>query len=1100
MAFGWVVFLVLLCLFVFWHRVFNEGASVSVTPGTTITEDIPLPDLKGSDQLSVASDRTLSVNGQLKVNNSLIFDPSDPPENPVVGQVYYDKNTNAPMYYDGTRFVAVASKQDVEATKPQVTVVDTKAAGTVTVDVPDDIAQTSQPNNFTSNNTFMKGLEVDGFTALQSTSISSLILSQPLSVASGGTGVSSLAAGGILIGGGSGPITSLTAGSTGLCLMSTSGTPSFQTCPSGGTPNAVTSTSGTAGRLAKFGASNTIVDSLLSDNGSSVSVAGNLSLGAYNLQLGNNGFGTTLNTTTLSANRTVALPDASGTICLQGSTSCGFVTGTPAKFIQNQNASAQATSTYWIAGVGRADGGLLGPSFDTATNGLLSIGGTANSIALMDDTTINGVATVVTNSSSVNTPSLKVEQSGSGDSTIELKDSSGSSFYVGMDRSAGGVFRIGSSTAARTTSAVAQVSAGGSGFQNVDSQIIARKVVTGPADAGTLSSIYVYLRTIDNATPGLKVALYAHDAANNRPGTLVAATQTAATGAVGWNAVPLSAPVSASTTYWIAVNIEGDTTGLGFDYCGCGVDSTTTYPRPFSSAWPTTHGAPNNSLTDYEWSMYMTVAAGAVNDTFAGAKLFSMTATGSVVLQNGVDTASGFQVQDAAGTVVFNVDTTSGKTSVKGLSVADSLQMSNNGFGMTLNTTSLTADRSIVLPNESGTMCLQGSANCGFVAGDATNFIQNQFSGSQASSNFWISGEGRAGRFLANELQGHYIDAIEGSGDALVIGSSHATSVLLGHYGKSIVSAGQFTASQGIVVTDLGLTLQGSTGSYTTPLGYSLSTMINIPNYTVPDFSSILAFGLPSTSSASARGLLIADARTAVHQPTIGVLSPNEQDIFGLSWDGSDGVARLKTLGSSVGIRLSTNDVAQFQGSQIYLNQSTQVTGGLQVNGNSIFTPTSDSSDIFKIQGADTSAVLLRADSVGNKIVVRTLDVTYNLTVGGDVAFSGHLKSGGNNPTRVVGPAACTSPTVTVSGTDTAGIITVTAGTGCSSGGAIMAVTFANAFAAAPKISLTPATASAAALPAYVDYSQVTSSSFDIASSTPLSDGVQYRWYYHVIE
>ena len=201
-----------------------------------------------------------------------------------------------------------------------------------------------------------------------------------------------------------------------------------------------------------------------------------------------------------------------------------------------------------------------------------------------------------------------------------------------------------------------------------------------------------------------------------------------------------------------------------------------------------------------------------------------------------------------------------------------------------------------------------------------------------------------------------------------------------------------------------------------------------------------------------------------------------------------------------MGIRLSTNDVAQFQGSQIYLNQSTQVTGGLQVNGNSIFTPTSDSSDIFKIQGADTSAVLLRADSVGNKIVVRTLDVTYNLTVGGDVAFSGHLKSGGNNPTRVVGPAACTSPTVTVSGTDTAGIITVTAGTGCSSGGAIMAVTFANAFAAAPKISLTPATASAAALPAYVDYSQVTSSSFDIASSTPLSDGVQYRWYYHVIE
>ena len=63
-----------------------------------------------------------------------------------------------------------------------------------------------------------------------------------------------------------------------------------------------------------------------------------------------------------------------------------------------------------------------------------------------------------------------------------------------------------------------------------------------------------------------------------------------------------------------------------------------------------------------------------------------------------------------------------------------------------------------------------------------------------------------------------------------------------------------------------------------------------------------------------------------------------------------------------------------------------------------------------------------------------------------------------------------------------------------------MAVSFANAFAAPPKVTLTPATASAAGLPTYVDYSQVTNASFDITSSTPLSDGVQYRWYYHAIE
>lgn len=1104
LVYGWVAFLVLLCLFVVWHKVTNEDAQLSTQANEQIEAgEIIMPDLNVADDglATSAKDKTLEVNGQLKVNNSLVFDPSDPPTDPIRGQVYYDKTSNVPMYYDGERFVAVATTQDVEeATRPIVQVAEPDTRD-VSVEVPADIAQTGKSNTFTQDNLFMQDLSVSGFTALQSTSIASLVLSQPLGVASGGTGASSFASGSVVVGNGSGALSSVSAGSTGLCLMSTSSGPSFQTCPSGAsTPNAVTSTSNTSGNLARFGAGNTLIDSLLSDNGSEVSVAGNLNLGAHNLQLGNNGFGMTLNTTTLSANRTISLPNESGTVCLQNSSACGFVTGTPANFIQNQNVGAQAGSNYWVAGVGRADGGLIGPSLDSA-GGVLAIGGNASAVSINDDTTVNGTLRIATSNASVNAPNLLVEQSGTGDSTIELKDGAGNSFYVGMDRSAGSVLRIGSSTNARTTNSVGYLTQGGSAFTNVDAQITAKKVTTGPADAGSLSSIAVHLSQVDPTNRGIKVALYAHDGVNDRPGTLVASVDTEVTGTAGWNVVPLSAPITSSTTYWLAVNAEGGGTGLSYSYCGgCAGDSTTTYPRPFNGAWPTTHGAPNNTLDSQEWSFYMNVASGGVNDAFAGAKLFSMTDTGALTLQNGIDTNAAFQIQNAAGAAVVNVNTLTGRVSANGLDIADSIQMSDNGFGLTLNTTPLSANQSIALPNESGTLCIQNSTNCGFVTGSPANFIQNQLSGAQTGANFWIAGEGRAGMFSSGTLHTQYLDAREGSGDSLIIGNAHATSILIGHYGKSVVSAGQLSASQGIVVNDLGLTLQGSTASYTTPLGYNLSTMINIPNYTVPDFSSIFAFGLPSTSSASARGLLIADARAGSHQPTIGILSPNESDIFGMSWDGSNGVARLKTLGAGVGIRLNANDVAQFENSQIYLNQSTQVTGGLQVNGTSVFTPTTDSTDVFRIQGADTSAVILRADTVANKLIVRTLDVDYNLTVGGNVTFAGHLRSGGGTPTRVIGPAACTAASVSVTGTDTSGMITVTAGTGCSAGGAIMAVVFANAFSAAPRVTLTPATASAASLPVYVDHTQVTNASFDIASSTPLTDGVQYRWYYHAIE
>jgi len=121
--------------------------------------------------------------------------------------------------------------------------------------------------------------------------------------------------------------------------------------------------------------------------------------------------------------------------------------------------------------------------------------------------------------------------------------------------------------------------------------------------------------------------------------------------------------------------------------------------------------------------------------------------------------------------------------------------------------------------------------------------------------------------------------------------------VVTGYESKLIVD--------GSAVFTKGLTIQGSTSTtqYITPNGAALNTAINIPNYNLPAYSSILAFGIPSGSEATARGILIADGRTGNHQSTIGVLSPDENAIMGLSWNGSNSTGTLSNTASSLALQ-----------------------------------------------------------------------------------------------------------------------------------------------------------------------------------------------------
>ena len=114
----------------------------------------------------------------------------------------------------------------------------------------------------------------------------------------------------------------------------------------------------------------------------------------------------------------------------------------------------------------------------------------------------------------------------------------------------------------------------------------------------------------------------------------------------------------------------------------------------------------------------------------------------------------------------------------------------------------------------------------------------------------------------------------------------------------------------------------------------------------------------------------------------------------------------------------------------------------------------------------------------------------------GNLTVNGHIITGGSTPTITAGTAACTTPTVSVSGTDTAGLITITTGTGCAASGKMATVNFASA----PRVVLTAAESNAAGKSYYIDSATISTTGFDVDVTTANSNSTTYKWYYHTFQ
>lgn len=237
---------------------------------------IPLGSISGaSGGVSLQNGQTLSINGQLNVNNSLVIAPTTQPSGAVTGQLYYDQASNQLAYYNGTKFVNVLSgnASDFAGVKTVG-----GQAGDVSLTGGSGIAV----NGTTFSNTGVltlqgeagnvtlaggPGIVVNG-TTLSSSGVLSLGGQNGDIAIGAGLGMSgnSLRNTGIISATGLGSITVTNDGNGNITIDG----------PGGSGSGTVSSPGGTAGKIAKFTGVQTIADSLLSDDGTTVTVGGAL--------------------------------------------------------------------------------------------------------------------------------------------------------------------------------------------------------------------------------------------------------------------------------------------------------------------------------------------------------------------------------------------------------------------------------------------------------------------------------------------------------------------------------------------------------------------------------------------------------------------------------------------------------------------------------------------------------------------------------------------------------------------------------------------------------------------------------------------------------
>jgi len=351
---------------------------------------------------------------------------------------------------------------------------------------------------------------------------------------------------------------------------------------------------------------------------------------------------------------------------------------TSAGFIQNQNVAAQTTANFWIDGTGRANTLQAATSVNApairsvadSTTGIQVQNATGTTTIMNIDTTNArvGIGTtapssklhVATNDTVTNNAQLTVENQGTGDATLALKTTT-ETWNIGADASDGSTLKISSATASNTYSSVGNTAIGTTNDSSDNNSINAARFTAG--STGSVQSLSVYVACTISPSPNnqFTMGLYTSNGGGTAPSALL--TQASGTLTTGWNQISVpAATVNSGSNYWITYNSNGtnvnhncfrrNTTG------GSMVWNTGYTYGTMPATWPgTTNGDSSNP------SMFAKILVSNATDNL-GNPLLQMTATGRTTFRNNLDSLSALQVQNAAGTSMFNIDTVNGYTGI----------------------------------------------------------------------------------------------------------------------------------------------------------------------------------------------------------------------------------------------------------------------------------------------------------------------------------------------------------------------------------------------------------------------------------------------------
>lgn len=183
--------------------------------------------------------------------------------------------------------------------------------------------------------------------------------------------------------------------------------------------------------------------------------------------------------------------------------------------------------------------------------------------------------------------------------------------------------------------------------------------------------------------------------------------------------------------------------------------------------------------------------------------------------------------------------------------------------------------------------------------------------------------------------------------------------------------------------------------------------------------------------------------------------------------------------------------------SSVEVQGSLKAQGDLEVGGNLNVRGTTT------LQGAvgiNSNLAVRGSLSVGGTLTAPSLNIgnlgATNINASGSLSFGGHLIPSGSVPSAKPSLAA-SGGTVTISGNDTAGTVTITIGGGAVQTSEMAIITFATRFTTTPKVQLTPINAAASALNYYATRN---AGFFTIETSTVPSNGAQYVFDYLVTQ